>query len=151
MTFVESVCKFNEIAGTPNEFNERKAALYIGLIMEELAETVDALPEREAFSVMKNFLNQWSLRFKQGDFDENMTDMNRVAALDGFVDLAVVSLGGAYSIGADVPGATMEVANSNLSKYVSDVPGEYVVLRDENGKVRKGPFYRAPELKQYLK
>ena len=65
MTFVESVCKFNEIAGTPNEFNERKAALYIGLIMEELAETVDALPEREAFSVMKNFLNQWSLRFKK--------------------------------------------------------------------------------------
>jgi predicted HAD superfamily Cof-like phosphohydrolase len=151
MDFVEKVCKFNEIAGTPNEFNERKVGLYIGLCLEEMAEIIEACGSRYAFEHMVHTLNHWSTRFKEGDFDSNLTHMDKVAALDGFIDTAVVALGGAYSMGADVNGACHEVGDSNLSKYDLNPDGSYSVLRDENGKIKKGPNYQPPNLSPFLK
>jgi predicted HAD superfamily Cof-like phosphohydrolase len=151
MDFVESVLEFNRVAGSKDgEFNKRKLGLYYGLVMEELAEGIAAFGEqREAFVTMQKFLNAWSLRFKEGDFDHNMDHLDRVEALDAFVDLAVVSLGGAMAVGADVQGACMEVANSNLSKFPV-IDGVRTALKDANGKVMKAETYKAPELQQYV-
>ena len=148
--FVQQVCEFNRIAGTKNEFDERKAALYIGLCLEELAEVIESLNDRKAFRIMTDSLDLWSKRFKEGDFDADVAKMDRVECLDGFIDLAVVSLGGAYAIGADVQGAANEVSQSNLSKYDLKPDGTHAVIRDENGKVKKGPNYKPPELEKFL-
>lgn len=150
MDFVQKVCHFNELAGTPNEFDKRKVGLYIGLCLEEMAEIIAACGSRQAFEHMVHTMNHWSKRFKEGDFDENLEHMDRVAALDGFVDTAVVALGGAYAMGANVDGATHEVADSNLSKF-QDENGDFMVYRDENGKIKKGPKYRSPNLQPFLK
>lgn len=150
MDFVEKVVKFNELAGTPNEFDKRKAGLYIGLCLEEMAEVIEACGHRGAFVHMVHTMNHWSTRFKEGDFDHDLERMDRVGALDGFIDTAVVALGGAYAIGADVNGAAHEVADSNLSKFY-DENGNFTVYKDANGKVKKGPKYFSPKLEQYLK
>ena len=149
--FVSKVCQFNEIAGTPNEFNERMVSLYIGLCLEEMAEIIKACGSRPAFEHMSSTMDHWSKRFKEGDFDQDITHMNRVEGLDGFIDTAVVALGGAYAMGARVNEACHEVADSNLSKYDLLPDGSYTVLRDENGKVKKGPNYRKPNLSPFLK
>ena len=41
MSFVEGVKEFNNIAGTPEEFDPRKVALYTGLILEEVRELLE--------------------------------------------------------------------------------------------------------------
>jgi bifunctional DNA-binding transcriptional regulator/antitoxin component of YhaV-PrlF toxin-antitoxin module len=150
MDFVEKVVEFNRVAGTGEQFDKRKVALYYGLIMEELAEGIEALNcDREAFLVMRNFLNNWSLRFKEGDFDHHMDDMSRVDGLDAFVDLAVVALGGACAMGAKVNGACHEVMDSNLSKFPI-VDGVRTVEKDANGKVKKAAGYRPPNLEPFV-
>lgn len=149
MDFVSKVCQFNEIAGNKNQFSERQVALYIGLCLEEMAEVIDECGSRAAFEHMVKTLNHWSIRFKEGDFDQNLANIDKEKALDGFIDLAVVSVGGAYSLGADVNGACNEVADSNLSKFLT-TDGGYAVIKDGNGKVKKGPLYKKPSLGQYL-
>ena len=52
-------------------------------------------------------------------------------------------------VGADIVAACEEVSNSNLSKFPF-VDGKRVVLKDENGKVKKPPEYRPANVTQYL-
>ena len=157
MNFVQSVKKFNEIAGTLEEFDKRKASLYLGLILEEVAEMIDSLgsadedPESdEKFQGVSEYLDVLGNNFKSGEYDYMMNAVNRKEFLDAAVDIAVVSLGAGISIGADIEGATMEVADSNLSKFPL-VEGVYTVLKDGNGKIMKPPSFRKPELSQFLK
>ena len=150
MDFVQKVLQFNKIAGNGEEFSPRMTALYFGLIMEELAETVNALPDSIAFEHMVKTLNHWSLRFKEGDFDKLVENIDHVEALDGFVDIAVVALGGAAALGANVDGACHEVADSNLSKTV-EIDGVVQFIKDENGKVTKPSTYWKPNLTKYVK
>ena len=147
--FVQKVLVFNELAGTKEEFNSRKVALYTGLVLEEAAELIEAYND-PALDNLRVALEYHSRRFKHGEFDGSAKSINRVDALDGAVDIAVVALGTAISLGADVQGACREVADSNLSKAVK-VDGKLVMLKDENGKVKKPDSYFAPSLKQYLK
>ena len=63
----------------------------------------------------------------------------------------VVACGAGMSIGADIGGAADEVCRSNLSKYETDNPGEYKVIKDGNGKIKKGLKYFKPNLEEYLK
>lgn len=148
--FVGKVLKFNHIAGKKgNEFSVRDTSLYVGLILEEVAELIESIDGNE-LGKLHTALEYHSKRFKQGDFDRYVEKINRVDALDACVDIAVVAVGGASALGADVDGACHEVADSNLSKYeLKD--GEYVVLRDANGKIMKPASYRPPELKKFLR
>ena len=151
--FASQVVEFNKVAGTSgDEFNVRKTGLYIGLVFEELNELIESLGEqREAFKVMSNFLHQWGTRFKEGDFDDNIQHINRVEALDAFVDIGVVALGGGHALGSDVVGAANHVMESNLSKSLIDENGNRYMLKDENGKVQKPETYWSPKLEQFLK
>ena len=150
--FVTKIQQFNKIAGTGTSFDARKLALYIGLCCEELAELIEAIPDVAPTSdlgKLRSTLERNSLAFKQARFDNYVARINRVKALDAFVDVAVVALGGGCAMGADVKGAANEVMDSNLSKFPI-VNGERVVLKDENGKVMKPATYRPPELAKFL-
>lgn len=150
--FVTKVQQFNQIAGTGSVFDARKVALYIGLCCEELAELIEAIPDvapTSKLGKLRSTLEQNSLAFKQAKFDKHVARIDPVKALDAFVDVAVVALGGGCAMGADVKGAANEVMDSNLSKFPI-VNGERVVLKDENGKVMKSASYRAPELAKFL-
>lgn len=150
MDFVEAVQEFNEVAGTGGSFDARKVALYIGLQLEELGEKIEALPNVEDLVSLKQVLEHYSTCFKTGQFDTEVEQINRVEALDADVDLAVVALGGACALGADVKGACTEVMSSNLSKFPVGPDGKRYALKDENGKVKKAEGYRPPSLERFV-
>jgi hypothetical protein len=150
MDFVQKVVQFNDIAGTTGDFDARKVALYIGLQLEEMAEKIASIPNQTSLGNLRVALEYHSRLFKEGRFDGEVEKIDRVEALDADIDLAVVALGGATSLGADVNGACHEVADSNLSKFPF-VDGVRVALKDENGKVKKADGYKPPQLEQYLK
>jgi hypothetical protein len=149
MSFAEKVKEFNAIAGTPEEFNPRKCALYTGLILEEVAELIESYDSPE-LNEFWSLLVQHANAFKSGEYDHLTVSMDRESALDASVDIAVVAIGQGISVGADIVGACDEVVENNLSKFPL-VDGARTVLKDENGKVRKPPGYKPPELAKFLK
>lgn len=157
MDFVEKVKVFNQISGTDEKFNARKSALYVGLILEEVAELLESLGSPYDYDTIRNdfqsaisFLELGSNKFKSGEWDNALKNANREKFLDACVDIAVVALGGGIAIGSDIVGATHAVADNNLTKFPI-VDGEYTVLRDENGKVKKPDGYKSVNLLPYLK
>jgi len=148
MSFVEGVKEFNQIAGTPEEFNPRKVALYTGLILEEVRELLETYNDPRLGKLI-TAVEFHSKMFKTGDFDEAAKSIKREEALKETIDIAVVALGEGISIGADIVAACDEVSESNLSKFPV-VGGKRVVLKDENGKVKKPPEYRPANVTQYL-
>ena len=148
MSFVNGVREFNRIAGTEEEFNPRKVALYTGLILEEVRELLETYNDPRLGKLI-TAVEYHSKMFKTGDFDESAKTINRAEALKETIDIAVVALGEGISIGADIVAACDEVSESNLSKFPF-VDGKRVVLKDENGKVKKPPEYRPANVAQYL-
>lgn len=152
MDFVEKVKLFNEIAGTKEEFNVKNVSLYMGLVLEEVGEMLDSLGIIDSDVIgLLHQMEEISQSFKKNEFEESIGSfIDRKEFLDGAVDVAVVALGSAISVGADTVGACHEVADSNLSKF-EIINGEYVVLKDKNGKIMKPATFKRPELGQYLK
>lgn len=153
--FVAEVVEFNRLAGGTGEFDARKVALYVGLQLEEMAEKIESIPNpRNELGKLCTALEYHATLFKSGKFDalvEQMTHEQRVEALDADIDLAVVALGGACALGAEVEMAANEVMGSNMSKCVEDENGNMTLLKDENGKVVKSKNYFAPNLKHFVK
>lgn len=153
--FVNEVVEFNQLAGTGGEFDARKVALYVGLQLEEMAEKIESIPDsRNLLGNLRVALEYHSRLFKGGEFDAqigSMTHANRVDALDADIDLAVVALGGACALGAEVENAANEVMASNRSKCVTDDEGNLMFLKDENGKIVKSKNYFAPKIAHFVK
>ena len=164
MDFVEKVREFNQVAGTLEQLDARKVALYTALQLEELAEKIHAIAKAEKAAGVEPAeglgkllvaLEYHSRRFKAGEFDALVSeavkdDDLREEILDADVDVAVVSIGGAISVGADVQGACHEVADNNLTKFPI-INGVRTVLKDENGKVKKPEGYQPVSLRKFLK
>jgi hypothetical protein len=148
--FVEKVVEFNAVAGTGGEFDARKTALYIGLVLEELHEVITSIEDQAGLGNLRVALDYHARLFKSGNYDENVKTINRVEALDGFVDVAVVAVGGGVALGADVVGACEEVADNNLSKFPVGASGERYAMKDINGKVVKPAGYKPPNLERFL-
>lgn len=154
--FVKEVKEFNEIAGTKEEFNVRSSALYTGLIFEELAELIASLQIEKSedanwnWEAVQKFLEDMGTKFKSGEYDEVFDNVDRVEFLDACVDIAVVALGGGIAIGGDIEGACLEVSANNLSKFPL-VDGKRVVLKDENGKIKKPADFQRVELSKYIR
>lgn len=92
--------------------------LYLTLIREEVQELEDAV-----------------------EADDN------IEVLDALMDILVVTLGAANSIGADSEGAWNEVMRTNFAK-VDPETGK--VRRRADGKVLKPPNWAPPDLKPYI-
>lgn len=164
MDFIEKVREFNQVAGTIEQLDARKVALYTALQLEELAEKISAIAKAEKAAGVESAnglgklqvaLEWHSRRFKAGEFDGLVAeavkdDDTREEILDADIDVAVVSIGGAISIGADVQGACHEVADNNLTKFPI-INGVRTVLKDENGKVIKPEGYKSVSLRKFIK
>lgn len=175
--FVETVGSFTHSVGqTTDRYNVRQTALYTGLQCEELEEKIQAMIEgidahRDALILMRllhlrDVLHDVSQGMKQGEFDKAVELADRAAMLDADVDLAWVTIGSAFSQGADVSGACGEVSRANLSKLVecgccSD--GGYaadscdqcsgsglVAIKDANGKVKKPDGWTPPNIEPFV-
>lgn len=170
--FVQSVVDVNLAAGNDNKFNPQKLGLYFGLICEEFSEglielieanggndifayqnTIDDDDQRAAFIALRNLYQTLKINekyFKTGLNNALFDKANKVTLLDSNVDVAVVSLGAAHVLGADVVGAANNIAESNLSKVLIDANGTKYMLKDENGKYLKPDTYVPPSLEQFL-
>jgi hypothetical protein len=92
--------------------------------------------------------------------DHLVIGMNRIEALDAAVDIAVVGLGQGIAVGGDIVGACDAVAENNLSKFPETVTWSWkfpfrhkqrIVLKDENGKVKKPPGFKPVVLNSFIK
>lgn len=152
LDFVDKVLLFNKIAGTEDKFNARKTALYVGLILEEAGELIESFGDQSLpeLGKLRVSLEYHSKLFKEGAFDNHAKNINRVEALDAGIDIAVVALGLSQSLGSDVQAACHNIADSNLSKFTQQPNGEYVVLKDANGKIMKPESFIPANVKPYL-
>lgn len=140
---------------TTQEFNPRQAALYVGLILEEVAELLRTVAGKDGYrdghfesAGLAAAVSAQADRFKAGDFNGLLARVDRAALLDDLLDTAWTSIGLGYSIGADMPGAAGEVARSNMSKANPDT-GK-IDRHPLTGKLQKAPTFRPPALAPYL-
>jgi predicted HAD superfamily Cof-like phosphohydrolase len=103
---------------TVGDYNLDQFTMYVNLITEEVTELGQAL-----------------------------ADANDVEVLDALIDILVVTIGAAHSMGADVEGAWKEVMSTNFAKIGED--GK--VRKREDGKVLKPLGWTPPELEPFLK
>lgn len=99
-------------------FNKDQFALYFNLIKEELEEL--------------------EVAYATGD---------NVETLDALLDIIVVTIGAAHSMGADAEGAWKEIMQTNFNKIDKET-GK--VRKREDGKVLKPVGWTPPNLKPYL-
>lgn len=154
MNFVEKTILFNETAGNAIAYDARKVSLYIGLMLEELGETVIAFnnnsQDLELIEICAH-MKQVADKFKQGTFDHLADYADHVEVSDGFGDCAVVAVGGLMSNGYEPVGVLHNIADSNLSKFyeAGDETKTIKVIKDENGKIKKNTGYFKPSLAQF--
>ena len=103
---------------TVGEFDQSQFDMYLDLIKEETAELEQAVAEND-----------------------------RVETLDALIDILVVTIGAAHSLGVDVEGAWQEVVRSNMSKIDPDTG---CVIKREDGKVLKPASYSPPNLLPFV-
>lgn len=137
---------------TTTVFNADQATLYVGLVLEEVAEMMltiaggcvsrDAQDSLEEFAGEVTFMSD---KFKRGLHMGDLMRCDRFRLVDDLIDTAWVALGGVFSVAHDTAGAVGEVGRANLDKY----PGG-VVTRDANGKVMKPAGWRPPDLSRFV-
>ena len=83
-----------------------------------------------------------------GELKEAIDANDEVDKLDALLDILVVATGALHSLGVDAPGAWKEVMRSNFAK-VDSRTGK--VIRREDGKILKPPYWEPPRLASYVK
>lgn len=136
----------------PNRFEAGAATLYLGLLLEEVAETLSEVSagavtqlEKGHLAMHANMLSTLAGEFKRGLYRGDVLRCNRTELLDGVIDAGWVALSAAYLISNDGRAAIAEVGRANLDKF----PGGFAA-RDENGKVIKPKGWRAPDLAPFV-
>ena len=125
---------------TDKDFN-----IQLGCHIEEFAEMLDAITGDDtktanALSQLKYAAVRVADGLKDGTY--MVFDDDRVALLDSLCDQVVTAIGTAYCAHMDIDQGVSIVNTSNWSKF--DDQGQ--PLRDENGKIKKGPRYSQPHL-----
>lgn len=111
--------EFMEACGqTTGQYNKNQLNLYRELIREEFEELQDGIKNED-----------------------------RVEILDALMDIIVVTVGAAHSLGVDVEGAWKEVVDNNNSK-VDKETGK--VRKREDGKILKPEGWKPPNFEQYV-
>ena len=81
------------------------------------------------------------------ELEEAIQKKNIVEVADALTDILYVTYGAGHAFGIDLDKCFDEVQKSNMSKLDKSKKPIY----DKNGKVKKGPFYFKPNLKNVLK
>lgn len=125
--------------------DDRARAVQLGCHLEEVVEMLESVEVSDSllqYNILRH-LSQLSGGLKGGSISIN--GMLPLGYLDALADQIVTAVGCAHMEGMDIVGALGEVNRSNWSKFVDGKP-----VFDENGKIRKGPGYSAPELGRFV-
>ena len=117
----------------------RNVGVQTGVHYEEVSEMLQATGDIGMSLAMANLASVYKAEV------ENVYIEDKVALLDALCDQIVTAVGTAYMNGFDIVGALKEVNSSNWSKFDNGEP-----IFDENGKIKKGPNYRPPDLTNFV-
>ena len=126
---------------------DRDFQVQLGCHLEEVAEMLDAMEgddaeTRNTMRVARMYVNQLADKLKSGDGSVHVPKHLRKDFLDSLCDQIVTAIGTAYCEHMDIDRGMAIVSTSNWSKF--DEQGQ--PLRDNNGKITKGPNYTPPHL-----
>jgi predicted HAD superfamily Cof-like phosphohydrolase len=151
---VLSVFEFNMRAALvkPGHFDANRVGFYVGMMLEELAETLEAISEgcvthadRARIEIFAATMDSWGKEFKADQHHGSVLRGNREKLLDGSIDVAVVSLGAIMYQTPMWLGAISTVLKANARKC----PGG-VATHDANGKIMKPAGWTPPYLGPYV-
>ena len=129
------------------DVSDQDRASQLGVHLEEVVEMLDALggdgKALPALMGARRALHDLAERVKSGEYVLRVIDHDLF--LDSLCDQIVTGTGVAYTQGYDVIGAMNEVNRSNFSKF--DEAGN--PIRNEHGKIMKGPLYSKADLLPY--
>ena len=138
MNVIEHIDRWHK-AARPNP-DGRDFDVQLGCHFEEIVEMMDALRINSADAdTARACLAALASKLKTGVARAEIVD--RVEVLDALCDQIVTAVGVGHCAGMKVPSALGVVDASNWSKFVNGAP-----VRDENGKIIKGPGYMQPVL-----
>jgi hypothetical protein len=129
---------FGDAVPSPTEQN---VAVQLGVHFEEVAEMLTSLGFGHEALVLDSLAE--SLK---GPNPPALDNVDRKELLDSLCDQIVTAVGVAHMHDMDIVGALMEVNRSNYSKFDSD--GNPIF--NENGKIKKGPYYIKPNLAPFV-
>lgn len=129
----------------PSDVSIVELRLRIKLIIEELIELMDALNTEQPM-MWENCRHHLRKAYSACDSLEPAR-IDPVEATDALADLTYVVTGMALVLGLPIVPAVDEVHRSNMSKLGQD--GQPILASD--GKIKKGPNYSPPNLKQFFR
>ncbi len=114
----------------------------LGCHFEEIAEMMDTITcsDTAEWATLKRDVNLMAKRLKAGAVDVHVEF--RKDFLDSLADQIVTATGAGHCAGMQITEAVRRVNSSNWSKY--DTNGKPIF--DDNGKIKKGPDYKEPDL-----
>lgn len=130
------------------ECSEQDRQSQLGVHLEEVVEMLDQLTGNKAaipaLMDARRSLHTLAEMVKAGKADIQI--INHLEFLDSICDQNVTGVGVAHTQGYDIVGAMTAVNASNFSKF--DEQGN--PIRNEHGKIMKGPNYYKVELSGYI-
>jgi predicted HAD superfamily Cof-like phosphohydrolase len=124
---------------------ERDLYVQTGVHFEEVAEMLSAMTSDDEYTLLlmeraHTALSKLSYNLKHGG---TFSIHDRKEFLDALCDQIVTATGVGHDAGMQITEAVRRVNHSNWTK---NDPATGEVLRDENGKIQKGPNYAPPDL-----
>ena len=116
----------------------------VKVFMEKFGQMVRTKPQFPDDKTMQLRLNL--IKEELSELEEAMKTKNLKEVADALTDILYVTYGAGYAYGIDLDECFKEVQRANMSKLGSDGNPIY----HENGKVKKGPNYKEPNLKQFV-
>lgn len=129
----------------PSDISIHDLRLRIKLVLEEMCELMDALNSEKPM-MWENVRHHLKQAYDHCDALEPAR-IDPVETTDALADLTYVITGMALVLGLPIVPALDEVHRSNMSKLGED--GQPILSAD--GKIKKGPNYSPPNLKQFFR
>ncbi len=103
---------------------------------------------KPSFSTEKiNELRYNLIKEELDEFKQALENKDLLEVADALTDILYVTYGAGHAFGIDLDSCFEEVQNSNMSKLGNDGKP----IRNEAGKVMKGPNYYKPDLSKFVK
>ncbi len=113
--------------------------------MQKFDQEVKSKP---SFSTEKiNELRYNLIKEELEEFKHALENKDLLEVADALTDILYVTYGAGHAFGIDLDSCFEEVQNSNMSKLGTDGKP----IRNEAGKVMKGPNYYKPDLSKFVK
>jgi predicted HAD superfamily Cof-like phosphohydrolase len=116
----------------------------VRVFMETFGQMVRSKPQFPDEKTMK--LRYDLIKEELNELEYAMKTKNLKEIADALTDILYVTYGAGFAYGIDLDKCFKEVQRANMSKLGED--GKPIF--NEKGKVMKGPYYREPNLKQFV-